>query len=308
MNTAGKLPCNDSRELLGETRLRLSRRDFCKAAAIGAIAASSLSLLGCSSGGAQREGANGSSQDAPSDDIFEGGPAELFNRPGRQVWFYSTSITKDTRPTLFVFENGTVSCIEPWTVYYSPTSGIHSPTLGDLEGLTDDEIIQKFEDFYLEQHDACESNPESSVSYQSTRSSRQQKDLGELTVIQKDPLEFPAIPLKLYATTDGSGNMTIRESFPYQIDRVNMNGHLEVEASDLNSATDAAKQVDVIVTPVDKSMVLGSPFPKPYQVYSTFFGGFTATDEFDEFFYTRFTSKEYDIHLDQPGTEGVTFS
>lgn len=305
MDTAGKTPRNDSQELPGETRPRLTRRDFCKVAAVGALAASSLSLIGCSSSGSQGEGADSSSQSASSDDVFEGGPAELFNRPGRQVWFYSRNITKDTRPTLFVFEDCTVSCIEPWTVY-NTKSGSDSPKLGDLEGLSDDEIIQKFEDFYLEQHDVCESDPESTVSYQG--GSRQQEDLGELTVIQKDPLEFPAIPLKLHGTTDGSGNMTIRESFPYQIDRVNMSGHLEVDSSDFHPVTDAARQVDITVTPVDKSMVLGSPFPKPYQVYSTFFGGFTATDEYDEFFYTRFTSKEYDIHLDQPGTEGVTFS
>lgn len=301
--------------------LNITRRQLCKAAGVGAAALAISPLAACAGGGNEpvmSDAATDTPAPAPAETEPEGGypngtPSTLFGAPGKHAWFYGDAPSKGAKPSLLAFEDGAVTFYSSHFFQWLPESEMFS--INDLIDLTDEEIIARYADAFQKGYNALE--PGSEVAKSTTgylvpafAGGGNHPNLDEMEggkVVDRQPLDFTAIPLNLHITTDNTGNTTVSEDFAYEEIQ-----QLELYTSPFFDQLEEVPDIEVLRTldleirfgRKEREMVIVGAAPKPFEVYTAFYSAFV--DEDGNYIYTQIRGSGNNISLDQPGAQDVS--
>ena len=207
---------------------------------------------------------------------------------GRTLWYYTQAdeVAKDETFSLYIFENGKVA-------YYGETD----VTFGDLNGLSDDEIIKlvdeatkkSFEEKVAEETDLQTRIRDNNAKIEGDPNPPE-KNLQVLENLTYSSPESASYQLKII--TDDTGNNTKEQKITYQWTRLALtNGSQEVSNVGYGNPAD------------QESSITLSASSHQYTIYDMEFGGF-ATPDGKRVFLTRVDYVAM-FALDAPNTAGI---
>lgn len=279
---------------------KYTRREALKLFGIGTVAVAGIGLVGCSGSGANNGAVTGPSE-APSTSMSA---SQAFFQ--QNVWMQCSSSDipeKDTTvQSILVFDgNGNVTRYETSYAGTNENTSYEAPTFGDLDGLSNDEIIElakkkNRERFELLRQTSIDETNESLEFYQQD-AGFYQDNIANATEGQKvnEAAEYEepeAVPFTLAIETDGTGNNTETETIEFEA--VSLNPGYFYAGSHIGSAPDQFKEE--LYKTETKSIELG--ITGGQIVYDTIFGGYTGL-------YTVVDSWDVNYMLDTPDTEGI---
>lgn len=195
---------------------------------------------------------------------------------GRTLWYVASAenVAKDKPFSyLLVFEGGEVTFYANGHTPYSGAT-IKGLTFGDLDTLSDDEIIEKMTEIdkaYF--YGAIDKLNDVGEDYE-TGQYRAPEPFGYTLSIE----------------TDSSGNRSVSEKLKFK--------HWDTPYS-----PNAPKVFDSIETSFSKEIIAAVP---THTIYNTNFSGYAFEgSSVNEVFLTKIFSNKYEFELDQPGAEGV---
>lgn len=269
-----------------------TRRDALKLFGIGTVAVAGLGLAGCSGSG---EGVKNASEPVPA--------SQAFGQAGVWMQYGDDQISKDTGvERILVFDGkGNVTVYDTEGICLNGGTSYEGVTFGDLDGLSDDEIIDLAKEKDRERFDATKQSAidetnEDIESFAGMPDHIKNAEEGQKVNEAAEYQEPKAVPFTLKLETDGTGNSAASETLSFEHQSLN-SSHF-YSGSHIGSHPDRYANEALYKTEQVDIKLFSPTYSTTSIVYDTTFGGYSGLATVVNEGHAGFT-------WDTPDTEGI---
>lgn len=247
-----------------------TRRDALKLFGIGTVAVAGLGLAGCSGSG---EGVKNASEPVPA--------SQAFGQAGVWMQYGDDQISKDTGvERILVFDGkGNVTVYDTEGICLNGGTSYEGVTFGDLDGLSDDEIIDLAKEKDRERFDATKQSAidetnEDIESFAGMPDHIKNAEEGQKVNEAAEYQEPKAVPFTLKLETDGTGNSAASETLSFEHQSLN-SSHF-YSGSHIGSHPDRYADEALYKTEQVDIKLFSPTYSTTSIVYDTTFGGYSG--------------------------------
>lgn len=269
-----------------------TRREALKLFGIGTVAVAGLGLAGCSGSG---EGVKNASEPVPA--------SQAFGQAGVWMQYGDDQISKDTGvKRILVFDGkGNVTVYDTEGICLNGGTSYEGVTFGDLDGLSDDEIIDLAKEKDRERFDATKQSAidetnEDIESFAGMPDHIKNAEEGQKVNEAAEYQEPKAVPFTLKLETDGTGNSAASETLSFEHQSLN-SSHF-YSGSHIGSHPDRYADEALYKTEQVDIKLFSPTYSTTSIVYDTTFGGYSGLATVVNEGHAGFT-------WDTPDTEGI---
>lgn len=269
-----------------------TRREALKLFGIGTVAVAGLGLAGCSGSG---EGVKNASEPVPA--------SQAFGQAGVWMQYGDDQISKDTGvERILVFDGkGNVTVYDTEGICLNGGTSYEGVTFGDLDGLSDDEIIDLAKEKDRERFDATKQSAidetnEDIESFAGMPDHIKNAEEGQKVNEAAEYQEPKAVPFTLKLETDGTGNSAASETLSFEHQSLN-SSHF-YSGSHIGSHPDRYADEALYKTEQVDIKLFSPTYSTTSIVYDTTFGGYSGLATVVNEGHAGFT-------WDTPDTEGI---